>query len=351
MANYQHFDPNGVGLLNGHFIGLPFTQADAQLVLLSIPWDVTVSYGAGTSTGSQNILEASPQLDLYDPFLPDAWKKGLYLIPNDPLLFAKNQRLRPLAKQYIDFLEEGGHLEDSAEMQQVLAELNEACAQMKDWVFDRTAALLDAGKLVGLVGGDHSTPLGFMEQLAQRYERFGILQIDAHADLRQAYEGFTYSHASIFYNSLTIPNLTALVQVGIRDYCDAEAQLAEAEDRIHLHTEASIRKALFSGRSLPDLVDELLAPLPEQVYISFDIDGLDPTLCPNTGTPVPGGFSFQEAVFLLERLVESGRKIIGFDLSEVAGMGHEWDGNVGARILYKLCNCMARSRAIPNIIE
>jgi len=236
-------------------------------------------------------------------------------------------------------------------MQQVLAELNAACLRLKDWVFERTGALLDQGKQVGLVGGDHSTPLGFLEQLAQRHEHFVILQVDAHADLRTAYEGFTHSHASIFYNSLAISNLSCLVQVGIRDYCEEEVQLAGRDERVHLHTERSIRQQVFSGKSLPQVVDQLLAPLPEKVYVSFDIDGLDPTLCPNTGTPVPGGFSFQEAVFILERLADSGREIIGFDLCEVAGAGYEWDGNVGARILYKLCNCMAKANAIPNLVE
>ena len=293
---YPDFDPNGVGLQNGHFIGLPFQEAEAQLVLLSIPWDATVSFGDGTATGSDNILAESPQLDLYDPLLPDAWKYGLYLRPADPAWREKNRAIRAQAQQYIEFLEAGGKLAEAPEMQAILDEVNAACFELKEWVAAETRQLLDQGKLVGLVGGDHSTPLGFLEVLAERHGSFGILQIDAHMDLRKAYEGFTYSHASIFYNALQIPQVSRLVQAGIRDLCQEEMDLAtQAGERVQVFTDAAIRRQLFQpGGSYQQVVETILAALPDKVYISFDIDGLDPSLCPNTGTPVPGGFGFQE---------------------------------------------------------
>lgn len=338
------FDPSGVGLKNGHFIGLPFDENDADTVLVPVPWDVTVSYADGTATAGQNILEASAQLDLYDPDAPEAWKKGIYMRHIDLVWLNRNAELRPLAEQYIDFLENGGRLERDTDMQAALQEINRACLDLKKWVYNETKTLLEKGKLVGIVGGEHSVPLGYLEALAERHGNFGILQIDAHQDLRDAYEGFTYSHASIFYNALKIKQVERLVQVGIRDFCEAEANLVVASNgRVKVWTDQQIREDAFEGTSFQVTCQRIVAELPPLVYISFDIDGLQPDLCPNTGTPVAGGLSFNEAVYLLKSVVKSGRKIIGFDLCEVGGVDNEWDGNVGARVLYKLCNLMAAS--------
>lgn len=340
----QHFDPSGVGLQNGHFIGLPFDETNASVVLLSVPWDVTVSSGEGTSTGPENILACSPQLDLFDPDIPDAWQLGLYLRPSDEAWLRKNEALRPVSRRYIDFLENGGDPSKDKEMAVIQAEINWQCKDLKDWVYQETRQLMDAGKLVGIVGGEHSVPLGFLEALAERYPDFGILQIDAHMDLREAYEGFTYSHASIFFNTLRLPQVSRLVQAGIRDYCEAEWQLAqESGARVQVFTDQRIREMQFEGATFREVGMSIIQSLPKHVYISFDIDGLDPALCPHTGTPVPGGFQFREAMFLIKLLQESGKTLIGFDLCEVGAAGNEWDGNVGARVLYKLANALAAS--------
>ncbi len=344
QGSHPPFDPNGVGLNNGHFIGLPYTEEDAQIVLLSAPWDVTVSYADGTARAPENILKASTQLDLYDPFLPDAWKMGLYMRPADEAWLAKNDSLRPLAKTYIDFLEEGGKLEDDAHMQAHLAEINIACDSFRYEVKAQTAALLDQGKKVGLIGGEHSVPLGFLQALAERHQDFGILQIDAHFDLRKAYEGFTYSHASIFYNALQLPQISKLVPLGIRDYCHEEVEfVADQKGRIHPFYDHDIHTTLFTGGNWHQLCRAISDALPRQIYISFDIDGLRPDLCPQTGTPVPGGLQFEQAIYLLHHLVTAGHQIIGFDLCEVGGTPHEWDGNVGARLAYRLANLMGKS--------
>jgi agmatinase len=345
QAKIEQFDPNGVGLKNGHFIGLPFEEAEADIVLLPVPWDVTVSYADGTATAGANILEASAQLDLHDSDVPDAWKYGIFYRPMDENWLKKSQKWRKKAKKYIAFLENGGNLSDNLPMHRKLDELNAACEALKNWVYTQTSELLNQNKLVGLVGGEHSIPLGYLEALSERYASFGILQIDAHFDLRAAYEGFTYSHASIFYNALKIKNLQRITHVGIRDYCGAEADLVrQSAGRNIAFYDQDLREMLFDGRTWKQICHEIVGTLPQNVYISFDIDGLEPTLCPNTGTPVAGGLQYWEAVYLLKTVVSSGRKIIGFDLSEVGGMGHEWDGNVGARILYKLANLMALSQ-------
>jgi agmatinase len=163
-------------------------------------------------------------------------------------------------------------------------------------------------------------------------------------DLREAYEGFTYSHASIFWNVLQRKGITQLTQVGIRDYCEAEALFAkELAGRVAVFFDQQLQEQAFQGISWQEQCTRIIATLPEKVYISFDIDALDPKLCPNTGTPVPGGLSLPQALYLIKQLVSGGRTIIGFDLNEVGGLGCTWDGNVGARVLYKLCNWLGRS--------
>lgn len=341
------FDPNGVGLNNGHFIGLPFEEEDAAIVIVSVPWDVTVSFGRGTASGPANLLNCSTQLDLSHPDIEDAWKMGIYLRPSADEWIQKNKSLVGKAQFYIEEMEDGERLEDSPHLQDVLADLNRNCELLNTWVYEQTRALLRKGKLVGLLGGEHSVPLGFFKALAEQYDSFGILQIDAHMDLRRAYEHFTYSHASIFYNALAIPQLTKLVQVGIRDFCEEEvAMVKQSNARIDVFYDHAIREQLFRGEHFHDICQQIISALPQVVYVSFDIDGLDPKLCPNTGTPVPGGLQYNEAIYLLKTLVESGRKIIGFDLCEVAGRSKGWDGNVGARVLYELCCWMGKSQKL-----
>jgi agmatinase len=197
---------------------------------------------------------------------------------------------------------------------------------------------MDQNKIVALLGGDHSTPLGLMQALAEKHSSFGILHIDAHADLREAYEGFEYSHASIMFNAIKIPQITHLVQVGIRDYCEAELRLIKSDNRISAFFDRDIKHRQFEGTTWASICDQIIDVLPKKVYLSFDIDGLDPKLCPNTGTPVPGGLELEQSIYLVEKLVYSGRTIIGFDLNEVAPGKDEWDANVGARLLYRLAN-------------
>lgn len=333
----ENFDPNGFATTSNLF-GLPFNYAESETVVLPVPWEVTVSYSAGTAEGPEAIEKASLQVDLYDAFLPDAWKRGIFMLPVDQELNVKSYRFRQLAEQHISALEAG--LEDV----DTLKEINEACKEMVAWTKAQCCQILADGKRLVLLGGDHSTPLGYIHALAEEHSSFGILQIDAHADLRVAYEGFEYSHASIMYNALRTPQVQKLVQVGIRDYCQAENDMVEnSNGRIKTFFDRSIKAAGYGGKSWAEQCNEIVNELPEKVYLSFDIDGLDPKLCPNTGTPVAGGFEVEEVLFLLEKLVESGRQIIGLDLNEVSPGEDEWDANVGARLLYKLCNIMAAS--------
>lgn len=223
-----------------------------------------------------------------------------------------------------------------------LKDINEGSNFLNNWVYEQTKELLDKGKLVGLLGGDHSTPLGFFKAIAEKNGDFGILQIDAHCDLRIAYEGFKYSHASIMYNALEeIPELKKLVQVGIRDYCEEEFDyMVNSNQRVITYFDKDIKERQYEGATWQRVAEEIVNHLPEKVFISFDIDGLDPKLCPHTGTPVQGGFETEQVFYLFKKLLQSGRKLIGFDLNEVGISRDEWDENVGARCLFKLCNLM-----------
>jgi agmatinase len=344
--NYNpEFNPSGVGQSNGNFIGLPFNEKTAKMILLPVPWDVTVSYGKGTASAPESVLKASIQLDLEDFDIADAWKIGIFMKEIDKSILDKRDVLRPKAETLIKFLEKGGDVERDLSMKAIREEVNNECDRVNAWVYNESKKLLDKGKIVGIVGGDHSVPLGFIKVLHNIYESFGILQIDAHMDLRESYEGFQFSHASIFHNVLKECPGTKLVQVGVRDYCEEELKRFQAEgDHITVFFDQELKEKKFEGRTWSEQCSEIVDRLPQMVYVSLDADGLDPKLCPNTGTPVPGGLEFYELVYLIKKVVESGRKIIGFDVCETGK--EEWDSNVGARLIYKLCNLAGRSRGL-----
>lgn len=339
----KNFDPNSPAIGDKIF-GLPFNAKEAEVIILPVPWEVTVSYSSGTALGPESILEASKQVDLYDAFVEDAWKMGLYMAKINPKVAEKSRKYRDKAVAYLSALELDHHDKASEEL---LYKINKSCSKMVQWVEEETALLTAAGKRVILLGGDHSTPLGYLRTLAKEHE-FGILQVDAHADLREAYEGFTYSHASIMYNALQLEQVSKLVQVGIRDYCDEEVQrVRESDGRIVSYYDRDLKAEQYRGKTWSQQVDDIIAQLPEKVYVSFDIDGLDPKLCPNTGTPVAGGFEAEEVMYLFERLAESGKQIIGMDLNEVApGPHNDWDANVGARVLYRMANLFGRNAGL-----
>ncbi|MEI7802151.1 MAG: agmatinase family protein [Bacteroidota bacterium] len=340
----KNFDINAPAASDGNLFGLPFTEAESDIVILPVPWEVTVSYRGGTAKAPEAIRQASMQVDLFDADVADAWKNGIYLLPENKKWKQTSKQLRKKAEKVIDIVSNGTS-EKNKSIVKTTKEINEAGSKLKSWIKSVTLEQLEKGKLVGLLGGDHSTPLGFMEALAEKFSSYGILQIDAHCDLREAYEGFTYSHASIMYNALQIKQVSKLVQVGIRDFCQQEMDVANnSNNRVKIFFDRDMKRSMYEGFSWKDICDAIINSLPEKVYVSFDIDGLEASLCPNTGTPVAGGLQFEQAVYLLWKLATSGKTIIGFDLNEVAPGKDEWDANVGARLLYKLSNLMALSQ-------
>ncbi|MDR9402625.1 MAG: agmatinase family protein [Halothece sp. Uz-M2-17] len=345
----ESLDPDDISRPNGQFLGFPTRLEEAQVIFLPVPWDATTSYGAGTARGPQAIVDASVQLEPTDYHVSQAWKIGHYTLPVSTKILEKNNTTRSIAKQIIEYQEAGGHYQDQT-IKNSLEFVNHRSEEINQWVYEKTIHFLDQKQLIGVIGGDHSVPLGFMKALTEKYNSYGILQIDAHADLRNAYEGFTYSHASIMYNVLKLSGISHLIQVGIRDFSEGEREVAKLDQRVQWFTDWSLKEKAYNGYTWSDQCQEIVNGLPEQVYISFDVDGLSPEFCPNTGTPVPGGLDFNQAVYLVERVVKAGKTIIGFDLCEVSpnlnDPDDEWDANVGARLAYKLANFMFASQSL-----
>ena len=347
MVDLANYDPDHVGNPNNNIFGLPSNEEDARLIIVPVPWEVTVSYGAGTARAPEAICKASLQVDLFDPEVPEGWKQGYYMRAVDRKVLMKSDYLRKEAELYIDYISRGEDPSANQFMSKTIREVNAGGEYLNTWVYDQTKALLDKGKLVAILGGDHSTPLGFFKAIAGNHPDFGILQIDAHCDLREGYEGFNYSHASIMYNALNeIPQITKLVQVGIRDYSNGEFDyIQESNGRVVTYFDKEIKNRQYEGDSWKQIAEEIVSKLPQTVYISFDIDGLDRKLCPHTGTPVPGGFETEEVYYIFRKVMESGRKIVGFDLCEVGISDSDWNANVGARVLFKLCNLLVASNS------
>lgn len=342
------YDPNAAADPNAGIYGLPYSFAEAKLVYLPIPWEATTSYGGGTVFGPEAILNASPQMDIFDLDVVDPYKLGLHCLPIDSSISKMNDQAKELAQTIKDAY---GDIEGKPELQKNLKAVNDLSKKVNQWTKDHVQKILKADKIAAIIGGDHSTPFGAFEAAAEHFGEFGILHFDAHSDTRTAYMGFEHSHASIMHNAATqIPKITQFVQVGIRDFCDEEYQFIQSQGkRFNVFYDQHIAEHRCNGLAFSAIAAKMIEPLPQKVWVSFDIDGLDPKYCPHTGTPVPGGLDYSEAIHILRALAKSGRQIIGFDVVEVAPIlnasqepieinqaSDEWDANVGMRLIYKL---------------
>jgi agmatinase len=303
-----------------NIFGINSKQNDAAITLIPVPWEVTTSYGDGTADGPKIVERASHQVDLWDSVFKDVVEKsGVFMFTEDKAIRELNNKLKPKAL-------------DSVE------EVNAASDKVNDLVYKKAKDNLAKNKIVGVVGGDHSSPIGLIKALTEKFGNdYAILHFDAHADLRKEYQGFNHSHASIMYNVMTAPfSPKKLVQVGIRDFCEEElTRIRKSEGKIKTFFDDDIKEKQFAGHSWEKICDSIIKELPKNIYISFDIDGLEAALCPGTGTPVPGGLTYSECNYLFKKILDAKKKVIGFDLCEVSGS--EWDANVGARVLFKLC--------------
>lgn len=337
-------DPNAKATSADGIYGLPFKESEARVVFLPIPWDVTTSYQAGTSKGPGAILQASEQIDFFDLDYIDAYQAGLFMKKESAKIKKLNTEGRALAKKIIDADDET--MAKSKTLQASLKKVNNLCDELNNEVYAQTKSHLEKDQISVVVGGDHATPFGAIKAYAEKYPGMGVLHFDAHSDTRIAYMGFENSHASIMHNVMEkIPQVGKLVQVGIRDFCEQEFTYTRDNKKIDIYFDQILAQRKLNGESFMKIAREIVSKLPKQVYISFDIDGLDPRFCPNTGTPVPGGLDYPEVIYIINEVVRSGRQLVGFDLVEVAPSpknADEWDANVGMRLLYKMTSaCLA----------
>lgn len=344
------FDVNTTTSAEFGIFGIPCTPDKAQIHITPVPWEVTTSYGAGTAQGPKLIRRASEQVDFFDLELGKIYEVGIYMHNEPEHILNLNNTLKPLAQELIAMTTQ--NVIDPLRAKNILHQVNQGCSLMTQWVFEQTREVLKVGKWPVLLGGDHSAPLGAIKAISEHYKgKVGILHIDAHADLRPSYQGFHQSHASVMHNMLQLnPGPAKLVQVGIRDFCEQEYNsILGMPGRIKTYFDLDLKRDLFEGQTWNGTCQQIISELPDLVYISFDIDGLDPALCPGTGTPVAGGLTINEVYYLLNSLHKAGKKIVGFDINEVSSgnnQNDDWNGNVAARLLYKMCGWLAKTQRL-----
>ncbi len=272
------------------------TYENSKIVIYSAPMENTVSYGSGTKNGPKEIIKASHYVEFYDEEMNRelCFEKGIATLPIDN--FDKLE-----SKNAVDKIE------------------------------NDISNLISDDKFVVMLGGEHTVTLGAVLAHHKKYENLSILQFDAHSDLRESYEGNIYSHASVM--SRVYEFNKNIVQVGIRAQCKDEGDLIQ-KDKIKTFYSRQIRQA----KSQKKWQEEVVKSLSKNVYITFDIDGLDPTIVPATGTPEPGGLFWDETLDLI-KLVGKKKNIVGFDLVELAPSKFHTSSNfVAAKLVYKMLN-------------
>lgn len=333
MSSLDSFNPDAKALKESGIYGLPCNESESKVVVIPVPWEATTSYGSGASLGPAAIFEASKQQDLYQYDMPDIWRSGIFMREIPQNVVELNKFNKSLAQSVINEAVSG------QEALHIIESVNEASETLNKFVENEVSEVYSSDKIPVVLGGDHSVPYGAFVATGNHFGDFGILHFDAHADLRESYMGFKYSHASIMFNAIQIPQVTKLVQVGIRDFGYKEMEVIKNNGKIMSFFDGHMKGALLSGATFDEIADQIIGNLPGNVWVSFDIDGLDPSLCPNTGTPVLGGLSFDQVNRIFSILVKSGRRILGCDLNEVAPASdgsNDWDANVGMRLLYRM---------------
>lgn len=281
-----------MGTVPDNFLGLAGAQADykrAACAVLPIPYDATTSYGVGTRYGPRAIITASQQVELYDTLLRRE-SQGCGVATLEPL--------EPDAR---------------------------GPAEMHERIFRAARVVMRDGKFLLSFGGEHSVTSGLVRAVAAKHKRLSVLQIDAHADLRDSYQGSPYSHASLMrrVHDLGVP----AVGVGIRNYSSEEARFIRKHE-----------KPLLSARDCrtDGWIERALAPLTDDVYVTIDVDGFDPAYAPGTGTPEPGGLDWFQVTDLLAALAKH-RRIVAADIVEVRPIpGNTVTEFLAARLAYYL---------------
>lgn len=275
----------------GHYGGLPSPFSDLEhsaVVILPVPFDLTTTYRHGTEKGPGALIEASRNLELYDI----ETKSEVYQV--------------------------GIHTASPIE--------EESCDLMRHSLYDQVKEFLRQDKFVVTLGGEHSISFAPIKAHAEKYPGLSVLQIDAHADLQDAYEGNPWSHASVMARVREIPEISSITAVGIRSMSKEEAEVCDEKHTFFSH------QLDREGKWIDQVVDQLES----QVYITFDLDGFDSSLMPSTGTPEPGGLQWNQTMELLKKVAEK-KEIVGLDIVELcpSAENHAPD-YLAAKLVYKI---------------
>ena len=325
----------------GFYFGDRTKPSKADVVIVSAPWSVTADFGRGATYTPDAIIDASTGRDCYDAPTGISVAGRVATAEIDYNIQELSEHLGREAERIAHHTS----ADDSVVGEYVarkVAHINEGFAEMQAAVYKQTKLWAAKGKRIAVVGGDHSVAFGAVKALSEQYEEMGVLFIDAHADFCREGEVFNYSHRSIARNIVEeIPTVARLVEVGVRDISEAESKELQANSKVELFLAEKVAARRFEGESWGDICREIVGKLPQKVYVSLDIDALKIEFCNNTNAPVPGGMTFDEVVYLVKIVVESGREVVGFDISEVvSSIDDKMDAIVGARLLAKMCVAM-----------
>lgn len=338
---HHDHDPDGDGML----FGLPHGPDEALVHVIPVPWEAVRTYGPGTRRGPEAVLQASAQVELLDANFGEVWRFGIHQCSADPHLATWSDESEADAVAVVE--SKGGDTD-------AVTRLDARCAEVEDSTWLQSRDVLAEGRLPIVLGGDHSVAHGNLRAVSEAFGGLGVLHIGARARLRPTYLGLHWSHASVFYRALHLPGIARVVGVGWREVSAPERSVVYAEpERIEVFEDHDIALELAHGGTWGQICQRIIAALPAQVHVSFDVGGLDPTLCPRGGAAVPGGLSFHQVQVLLAALAAQ-REVVGVDLVEVScgpdwragrpDLFCDWDALVGARLLYKLAGCALRGR-------
>ena len=284
-----------------NFGGLERPLADydaARFVVLPVPYEGTVTYQKGTARAPHAVIDASRNMELYDEGLGfETCELGIHT-------------LEPI--------------EAADEPEDVAGEVRRVVTQ-----------LLADKKVVAMIGGEHSITFGAVGAAKESFDDLSVVQLDAHADLRDAYDGSRYSHACVMRRCLEVAPVT---QVGIRSLSKAEAELLKTEPNVTTYFAHEIREA-----GLARMHEEILSTLTDHVYLTIDVDAFDPAAVPGTGTPEPGGLSWEEVTGFI-RVLAGEKEIVAFDVVEVTPMaGSVVSEFLAAKLIYRTMGCIAEA--------
>ncbi|WP_054559121.1 agmatinase [Croceitalea dokdonensis] len=273
-------------------------QETAKIVLIPVPYDGTSTWGKGADKGPEAFLEASENMELYDiETQSEVYRQGVYLA---------------------EAITEKGSPET-----------------VVNNVHQTTKKYIGRNKFVTLIGGEHSISIGSIRAFNEHFENLTVLQIDAHADLRKTYGGTPYNHACALHEASKTTNL---VQVGIRSM--------DAIEKTYMDTE----KVFFAHEMVADefWMDKVVEACTENVFITFDLDALDPSIMPSTGTPEPGGLLWYETLELLKMVFDE-KNVVGFDIVELCPNSHDRSSDfLAAKLYYKMLSYKFREDAIDD---